>query len=123
MNVIGETVKEATETFYVNLTNVAGVDIADSEATGTIVNDDGKGKPTSLAAVTLRTADVRKTSAARPRAAARPSPAARVVDHLLAADLQAAAFWAAFDTPRPGGKRAAAASLDLLLASGIDPLS
>jgi glucose/arabinose dehydrogenase len=41
----GDTVPEATETFFVNLTNPANATIDDSQGVGTIVNDDGQAVP------------------------------------------------------------------------------
>lgn len=41
VSVVGDTVPESTETFSLVLSNPSGASIADGEATGTIVNDDG----------------------------------------------------------------------------------
>jgi hypothetical protein len=39
--VAGDTVSEANETFYVNLSNPGNAGIADGQGVGTITNDDG----------------------------------------------------------------------------------
>nr|WP_238346092.1 Calx-beta domain-containing protein [Luteimonas saliphila] len=40
VDVIGDTVTEADETFFVDLSNAAGAELADAQAVGTILNDD-----------------------------------------------------------------------------------
>lgn len=41
--IIGDTIIEGNDTFFVNLTNSTGADITDSKGLGTILNDDGNG--------------------------------------------------------------------------------
>jgi hypothetical protein len=41
VNVMGDTVKEANETFVVNLSNASGAVVADNQGAGIILNDDG----------------------------------------------------------------------------------
>jgi hypothetical protein len=41
----GDTAVEANESFVVNLSNVSGANVADGQATGTILNDDSAGAP------------------------------------------------------------------------------
>jgi subtilisin-like proprotein convertase family protein len=53
VSVIGDTAKEANETFPVILSNPLGATIADGEGLGTIVNDDGKTKTSSVASASL----------------------------------------------------------------------
>ena len=50
ISVTGDTVKEANETFFVNLSNASGATIADSQGLGTITNDDTKTRGASLSA-------------------------------------------------------------------------
>jgi len=51
----GDTTAEPSETFNVSISNVAGAALADGQATGTIVNDDGAMLPTlSVADVSIR---------------------------------------------------------------------
>ncbi|MCX6319275.1 MAG: nuclease [Bacteroidetes bacterium] len=40
VQVVGETIPEANETFFVNVTNVTGATVADGQGIGTIINDD-----------------------------------------------------------------------------------
>ena len=51
--VSGDKVKEANETFYVNLSGAVGATIADGTGIGTILNDDGKTSSGSVSAATL----------------------------------------------------------------------
>ena len=46
VSIKGDTVTEPDETFFVNVTNVAGATLADGQAVGTITNDDGVTTPT-----------------------------------------------------------------------------
>ncbi len=55
VKVIGDTVKEADETFVVNLSAPTGATLADNQGIGTILNDDG-----TASNATLRIADVSK---------------------------------------------------------------
>jgi hypothetical protein len=48
VSVIGDTVKEANETFYVNLSSPVGATIADGQGVGTIINDDGKTRTSTV---------------------------------------------------------------------------
>ncbi len=54
----GDTLKEANETFFVNLTNATGgAVISDNQGVGTIVNDDGKPRSSSMAAMPAATTE------------------------------------------------------------------
>ncbi|HEY1685887.1 MAG TPA: CARDB domain-containing protein [Tepidisphaeraceae bacterium] len=46
VNVVGDTVQEADETFYVNLSGPVGATLSTSQGTGTILNDDSDTAPT-----------------------------------------------------------------------------
>jgi len=56
--VIGDTLVEPNETFYVNLSSAVGATIADGQGLGTIVNDDTARTPRTGAPPTLGTASV-----------------------------------------------------------------
>jgi uncharacterized delta-60 repeat protein len=85
----GDTLKENNEMFFVNLTNATGgAVISDSQGIGTIVNDDGKPKSSSLSSATLAEAAMRSAAQtdyaalaaaamAEPTAALTPSGAAQ----------------------------------------------
>ncbi len=77
--VIGDTVKEANETFSVNLSSPVGATIADGQGLGTIVNDDVKTKTSSVASASLAeaaTSTVTQSDSVAVEAAATDQPTA-----------------------------------------------
>jgi hypothetical protein len=60
VSVVGDTVVEPTETFFVNLSGASGATIADSQGVGTITNDDGS-TPGAVAVVWTAAVGVRVT--------------------------------------------------------------
>lgn len=75
IEIIGDTVPEPDERFFVNLTNPTNATIEDGQATGTIINDDGP-PPSPTTATVMPSPRPPSPATVRPSPRPSPSPAA-----------------------------------------------
>ncbi|MDX6693123.1 MAG: hypothetical protein QOF02_726 [Blastocatellia bacterium] len=87
VTVNGDTAVEANETFFVNVTNVTGVTVADGQGLGTIQNDDSSPLPTlSVNDVSLNEGNAGTTTFTFTVSLSAPAPAGGVTFDIATAD-------------------------------------